>query len=182
MVAADGESCSWRARRLRLVHSGEVRIVVNDDAAKSAARHPRRRHAAEYTLVCEQKIFVPSACGGKGSCGVCKVEVHEGGGSLLPTESGLVTRRRGAGWRALVLSGQGQAEHEDSPRRGDLRGTEMALRACDPTTTWPRSSRNWCWSCRPVKPYRFGAGGYIQIECPPHTVHYRDLIYRCGVS
>ncbi len=39
-----------------------------------------------------QKIFIPSACGGKGTCGVCKVEVHSGGGALLPTETSHVNR------------------------------------------------------------------------------------------
>ena len=39
-----------------------------------------------------EKIFIPSACGGKGTCGVCRVHVHEGGGAMLPTEEGHISR------------------------------------------------------------------------------------------
>ena len=47
------------------------------------------------TLVSEE-IFIPSACGGKGSCGYCKVHVTEGGGQFLPTESGYVNEKEQA--------------------------------------------------------------------------------------
>ncbi len=40
-----------------------------------------------------EKIFIPSACGGGGTCAMCKVQVHEGGGSILPTETGYFTRK-----------------------------------------------------------------------------------------
>jgi Na+-transporting NADH:ubiquinone oxidoreductase subunit F len=58
--------------RARLVSSGQVSIMVNDDPTKTL------QAAAGGTLLstlADQKIFIPSACGGKGSCGVCKVEV-----------------------------------------------------------------------------------------------------------
>lgn len=44
----------------------------------------------------EQKVFIPSACGGKGSCGYCKVTVIEGGGDILPTELGYVSKEEQA--------------------------------------------------------------------------------------
>ena len=73
----------------KLVPSGDVTITVNDDPDKAIVT------AAGDTLLntlSAQKIFIPSACGGKGTCGVCKVEVHAGGGALLPTETSHVSR------------------------------------------------------------------------------------------
>ena len=81
--------------RRRLVQSGEVTITINDDPAKAL------KVAAGDTLLgtlSNNKIFIPSACGGKGACGVCEVVVKSGGGTLLPTETGYISRgeaRRG---------------------------------------------------------------------------------------
>ena len=46
-----------------------------------------------HTLA-DQKIFLPSACGGKANCGQCKVQVLEGGGTILPTETGFFSRKQ----------------------------------------------------------------------------------------
>jgi Na+-transporting NADH:ubiquinone oxidoreductase subunit F len=74
--------------RSRLVAAGEMSIVVNEDASKTL------KVAAGSTLLgalADNKIFIPSACGGKGACGVCEVVVKEGGGDLLPTETGFIS-------------------------------------------------------------------------------------------
>ncbi|MCA9714953.1 MAG: 2Fe-2S iron-sulfur cluster binding domain-containing protein, partial [Myxococcales bacterium] len=67
----------------RLVNSGAVTITINGDPDK-ALRVPAG--STLLNTLADNKIFIPSACGGGGSCGVCKVEVHSGGGSILPTE------------------------------------------------------------------------------------------------
>ena len=75
--------------RSKLVATGDVTIIVNDDPDKALAT------AAGGTLLgtlSANKIFIPSACGGKGSCGVCKVKIQDGGGAMLPTEEGWITR------------------------------------------------------------------------------------------
>ena len=75
--------------RSKLVATGDVTIIVNDDPDKGLTT------AAGGTLLgtlSANKIFIPSACGGKGSCGVCKATVTEGGGSLLPTEVSHINR------------------------------------------------------------------------------------------
>ena len=91
--------------RRKLVATGEVAIVINDDTSKTL------KTPAGGTLLgalADNKIFIPSACGGKGACGVCEVVVKEGGGDLLPTETGFISPRRGAraaaGWRARSRS------------------------------------------------------------------------------
>src|SRR5512136_707073 len=77
------------AAKRKLVATGDVSIVINDDPEKSL------RVPAGDTLLdtlADRKIFIPSACGGKGACGVCDVIVREGGGELLPTETGYISR------------------------------------------------------------------------------------------
>ena len=75
--------------RNKLVATGEVTILVNEDPDKAL------KTTAGSTLLgtlASNKIFIPSACGGKGSCGVCKVTVTEGGGAMLPTEVSHINR------------------------------------------------------------------------------------------
>ena len=77
------------AARQRLVASGEVNIVINGDE-KAAITLPAG--GTLLSALANQKIFVPSACGGGGTCAECKVQIREGGGDLLPTEEGHITR------------------------------------------------------------------------------------------
>lgn len=65
---------------------GIVKLIIN----KEKEYNVKGGSTLLSTLI-EEKIFIPSACGGKGSCGYCKVEVHEGGGPVLQTELGLLT-------------------------------------------------------------------------------------------
>lgn len=72
----------------KLTPSGKVNIIINDD--KKIEVDPG---SSLLTVLSDNKYFVPSACGGGGSCGMCKVRVFEGGGSILPTETGFFTRK-----------------------------------------------------------------------------------------
>ena len=71
-----------------LVPSGKVKITINDDTTVEA-----ETGASLLSTLAAQKIFLPSACGGGGACGMCKCQVLEGGGELLPTETGFITRK-----------------------------------------------------------------------------------------
>ena len=75
--------------RSRLVSSEQVVITVNEDPGK-ALKTPAG--STLLNTLADNKIFIPSACGGKGSCGVCKVKIQDGGGAMLPTEEGWITR------------------------------------------------------------------------------------------
>ena len=75
--------------RAKLMPTGNVTITINDDKKLDVPTG----NSLIQTLA-EQKIFLPSACGGKGSCGQCKCRVLEGGGSILPTEVGFFTRKQ----------------------------------------------------------------------------------------
>ncbi len=65
-----------------LVHSGKVTITINKDTNVEA-----NSGKALLSTMADNDIFLPSACGGKGSCGQCKVQVLSGGGEILPTET-----------------------------------------------------------------------------------------------
>ena len=73
----------------KLVPSGDVTITINDDPDKAITT---QAGSTLLNTLAAEKIYIPSACGGKGTCGVCKVDVLEGGGVLLPTETSHISR------------------------------------------------------------------------------------------
>ena len=76
--------------KAKLTPSGTVKIDIND--GKKVVDVPQG--ASLLATLADQKIFLPSACGGKGSCGQCKCRVTEGGGSILPTETVHFSRKQ----------------------------------------------------------------------------------------
>ena len=155
----------------QLVASADVKITINDDPDKAIITP-----AGETLLntLGAQHIFIPSACGGKGTCGVCKVSVVEGGGALLPTETSHVNRgeaRHGVRLSCQVKVKQDMAI-EVEPEIFDVSKWQCRV----------RSNRNVATFIKElvlelpegeVVPFR--AGGYIQIECPPHVANYSDF-------
>ena len=75
--------------RKKLIPQGEVKITINDDKELMVPTGDTL-----ITTLAEQKVYLPSACGGKGNCGQCKCRVVEGGGSILPTEVGFFSRKQ----------------------------------------------------------------------------------------
>ena len=78
------------AARAALVPSGKVKIEINGDASKTLEVPAGGKLLG---TLADQKIFIPSACGGGATCGQCKVRVLSGGGEILPTEVSLMTRK-----------------------------------------------------------------------------------------
>ena len=157
--------------RSKLVQSGDVMIMINDDPEK--AIHVKSGGTLLSTLAAE-KIFIPSACGGKGSCGVCKVEVFEGGGSLLPTETSYVNRgeeRAGVRLSCQVKVKQDMKIHVEENIFG-VRRWQCKVRSNNNVATF---IKELILELPEGEEVPFRAGGYIQIECPPHTVNYRDF-------
>lgn len=72
-----------------LVQSGDVTITINDDTKIKA-----QSGKTLLSTISDQNIFLSSACGGKGSCGQCKVQVFDGGGEILPTEKVHFSRKQ----------------------------------------------------------------------------------------
>ena len=69
--------------KAKLVPSGDVKILINGDESKAITTGAG---SSLLTVLSNQGIFLPSACGGGGTCAMCKCHVHSGGGDLLPTE------------------------------------------------------------------------------------------------
>ncbi|REJ83451.1 MAG: NADH:ubiquinone reductase (Na(+)-transporting) subunit F [Acidobacteria bacterium] len=157
--------------RNRLVPSGEVTILINDDPDK--AIKARAGNTLLNTLA-ENKIFIPSACGGQGTCGVCKVDVHEGGGALLPTETGHVSRREAReGCRlSCQVKVKDDMKIELEPEVFGVRKWECTVRSNKNVATF---IKELILDLPEGEEVPFRAGGYIQIECPPHVVHYKDF-------
>ena len=75
--------------RNKLMPKGKVKITINGE--KELEVQPGN---SLMTTLADEKVFLPSACGGKGNCGQCKCRVVEGGGSILPTEVGFFSRKQ----------------------------------------------------------------------------------------
>ncbi len=155
----------------KLVASADVTITVNDDPDKAIVT------PAGNTLLntlAAQKIFIPSACGGKGTCGVCKVKVFEGGGALLPTETSHVNR--GEAREGVRLSCQVKVKQdmkiEIDPEIFNVRKWKCRVRSNRNVATF---IKELVLELPEGEEVPFRAGGYIQIECPPHVVKYADF-------
>ena len=75
--------------RNKLMPKGKVKITINGDKELTV-----QSGASLMATLAEEKVFLPSACGGKGNCGQCKCRVTEGGGTILPTETGFFSRKQ----------------------------------------------------------------------------------------
>jgi Na+-transporting NADH:ubiquinone oxidoreductase subunit F len=157
--------------KAKLVNSGDVRIVINDDE-ENALVVPAGTHL--LATLAAQKIFIPSACGGMGSCGVCKVNVHEGGGAMLPTEKGYISR--GEARAGCRLSCQVKVKE-------DMRiEVEPEIFSVQKWTCKVRSNLGVATFIKELilelpegETVPFRAGGYIQIEAPPHVAPFKDM-------
>ena len=157
--------------KARLISSGDVTIIINDDESK--VMHVPAGDTLLNTLS-EKKIFVPSACGGKGSCGVCKVHVLEGGGAMLPTELNFINR--GEASEGCRLSCQVKVKQdlkiEIPPEIFSVRKWKCKVRSNHNVATF---IKELVLELPEGEAVPFRAGGYIQLECPKHTVHYKDF-------
>ena len=155
----------------KLVPSGEVKILINDDETKTLATPSGN---TLLNTLAANRIFVPSACGGKGSCGVCKVTVREGGGALLPTEEAHINRRQAR--EDLRLSCQVKVKNdmriEIPPEIFSIRKWECRVRSNHNVATF---IKELVLELPEGETVPFRAGGYIQTECPPHEVKYTDF-------
>ncbi|QBG37074.1 NADH:ubiquinone reductase (Na(+)-transporting) subunit F [Litorilituus sediminis] len=155
----------------KLVSSGDVTISINGDPEKAVTT------AAGGKLLgalADQGIFIPSACGGGGTCGQCRVEVHSGGGDILPTEQSHITKREAKeGCRlACQVAVKQDMEIEVEDEIFGVQQWECEVISNDNKATFIKELKLAIPDGESV-PFR--AGGYIQIEAPPHHVKYKDF-------
>ena len=155
--------------RSRLVATGNVDIVINDEKTIKAPVGSKLLGA-----LANANLFVASACGGGGTCAQCRVRVFEGGGAILPTETNHINKREAA--QGDRLSCQVTVKQ---PMRIRVPDEVFGVRKWECTV---RSNHNVATFIKElvlelpegeVVPFR--AGGYIQIECPPHHVKFSDF-------
>jgi Na+-transporting NADH:ubiquinone oxidoreductase subunit F len=157
--------------RSRLVATGEVRIVVNGDESKAIVT---RAGGTLLGTLADQRIFIPSACGGKGTCGVCTAKVLEGGGAVLPTERSHITRgeeREGVRLTCQVKV-KSDMRIELPPEIFSVKEWECTVRS---NTTSRPSSRSSCSSCPRASRCRSAPAATSRSKCPPHVVKYEDF-------
>jgi len=159
------------AVKAKVAPSGPVHIEINQDPEKILEV---QAGGTLLAALAERGIFIPSACGGKGTCGVCRCRVVYGGGALLPTEVSHISRREARAGQRLAC----QVKVRESMQI-ELPPDVFAVRRW---VCHARSNHNVATFIKElvialpegeIVPFR--AGGYIQIECPPHEVSYRDF-------
>ncbi|MBP9994411.1 MAG: NADH:ubiquinone reductase (Na(+)-transporting) subunit F [bacterium] len=156
--------------RKRLTPQGKVNININDE--KSLKVEPGSSLLA--TLANEQ-IFLPSACGGGGNCGMCKCQVLEGGGTILPTETGFFSRKEQQDhWRlGCQVKVREDMKIHINPQIFGIKKWECEV----------VSNRNVATFIKEFKVklpegehLNFKSGGYIQIDVPKIDVKYKDIV------
>lgn len=155
--------------RSRLVASGDISILVNDQKTLTVPAGGKLLGA-----LADAGIFVSSACGGGGTCAQCTVKIKSGGGDILPTERTHVNNRQAR--EGVRLSCQVAVKQ-------DMK-VEVPEEAFE-TKKWEctvRSNRNVATFIKELilelpegEHVGFQAGGYIQIEIPPHEIDYQNF-------
>ncbi|WP_435979475.1 NADH:ubiquinone reductase (Na(+)-transporting) subunit F [Psychrobacter sp. DM4] len=159
------------AARSRLVSSGDVTIRINEDPANDVVTPAGGKLL--QTLASEG-IFLSSACGGGGTCAQCRCRVIEGGGSILPTEEGYFTQGeiRDHMRLACQVAVKQDMEIEIDPEFFDVQKWECEVVSNDNVATF---IKELVLKIPEGEEVNFRAGGYVQLEAPPHEVHYKDF-------
>ncbi|SCA57475.1 Na(+)-translocating NADH-quinone reductase subunit F [Candidatus Terasakiella magnetica] len=155
--------------RKLLVPSGNVSILINDEKTIEVAPGGKL-----LTTLADNGLFVPSACGGGGSCGQCTVKVHEGGGTLLPTEESHVNKREAReGCRLSCQVAVKQDMKIDVPEEVfGVKKWECEVVSNENVATFIKCP---IFKLPEGEDVPFRAGGYIQIESPPYDISFKDF-------
>jgi Na+-transporting NADH:ubiquinone oxidoreductase subunit F len=153
----------------KLVAEGDVEILIN---------HEKKIHVPVgsklLAALAENGLFVSSACGGGGTCGQCKVKIRSGGGEILPTELGHITKREAAlGER---LSCQVACKYDMDIEVEDevfgIKKWECTVKSNHNVATF---IKELVLDLPKGESIDYRAGGFIQIECPPHVAKFTDF-------
>lgn len=157
--------------RSKLVSSGSVTIEINGDPDKTITVPAGGKL---LNALSDQGVFLASACGGGGTCAQCKCEVHEGGGAMLPTEESHFTLREAKeGWRLscqVPVKQNMKIEVED-----DVFGVKKWTCTVESNPNLATFIKELTLRLPNDESVDFRAGGYVQLECPPHVVNYKDF-------
>jgi Na+-transporting NADH:ubiquinone oxidoreductase subunit F len=154
----------------KLVKQGNVKITINGDTENAVETGAG---GTLLNVLSNQKIFLPSACGGGGTCAMCKCQVFEGGGDILPTETGHVSRSEAKeNWRLAC-----QVKVKEDMTIGvpeevfGIKKFRCKVRSNDNVATF---IKELVLEIQDGETLEFEAGGYIQIDIP----EYENLSYK----
>ena len=157
--------------RSKLVASGNVRILINNDESKAISVPAGGKL---LNVLADNKVFVSSACGGGGTCAQCKVHVHEGGGDILPTETGHINKREAR--EGMRLSCQVNVKQdmniEVPPDVFSVKKWECEVVSNDNVATF---IKEFVVKLPEGETLDFESGGFIQIEVPPFECDFKDF-------
>jgi len=152
-----------------LIPEGDVTININGQKDIHVPKGGKLMNA-----LAEEGIFVSSACGGGGTCAQCIVKVLEGGGEILATEQGHINKKEAReGCRLSCQVAVKQDMTVEVPEEAfETKKWECTVRSNHNVATF---IKELVLELPEGEDVDFKAGGYIQIECPPHVVDYKDF-------
>lgn len=154
-----------------LIPPGEVTLNINDDPDKSLSVNPGDKLLG---VLGNHDIFIPSACGGGGTCAQCRVKIKSGGGDILPTETAHINKREAKeGYR---LSCQVNVK-QDMSLELPAEIFSISKWECQVISNKSRATfiKELVLALPEGADLDFRAGGYIQIDAPPHVVEYKTM-------
>ena len=156
--------------KAKLTPSGTVKININN-GSKVLEVAPG---ASLLSTLGNEKIFLPSACGGKGSCGQCKCRVISGGGTILPTEVGFFNRKQILNnWRlGCQVKVKEDMEIEVPESALSVKKWECEVISNRNVATF---IKEFCVKIPDGETLNYRSGGYIQVDVPAITVDYKDI-------
>jgi len=157
------------AARARLVSTGDVTIDINGEKSVTVPAGDKL-----LQTLANAGLFLPSACGGGGTCAQCKCIVTDGGGSMLPTEESHFTKREAnEGWRLSCQTPVKQDMKVEVPE--DVFGVKQWECTVESNPNVATFIKELTLKLPEGENVDFRAGGYVQLECPPHHVKYSDF-------
>ena len=155
----------------KLVASGNVNITINDDPEKSITVPIGGKL---LNVLADNKIYLPSACGGGGTCGECKCVVSDGGGDVLPTEKTKLNRKQvRENFRlSCQVAVKSDMKIEVPHEVFDIKKWECTVKSNNNVATF---IKELVLQLPEGESVDFRAGGYIQIEAPPHELDFKDF-------
>jgi len=156
--------------KAKLTPSGSVKIDINN-GERVLDVNPGSSLLATLS---NEKIFLPSACGGGGSCGMCKCQVLSGGGSILPTEVGFFTRKQQQNnWRL----GCQVKVREDLKILVPQSILGIKKLECEVVSNKNVATfiKEFVVKLPAGEHLNFRSGGYIQIDIPKYDIDYKDM-------
>lgn len=157
------------AAKKQLVASGPVKIVINEQKEIEVPAGGKLLGA-----LADAGIFVSSACGGGGTCAQCEVHISKGGGEILATEKTHISPREAREGKRLScqVAVKQDMEVEVPPEALETKKWLCKVRSNDNVATF---IKELVLELPEGEEVAFKAGGYIQIECPPHEIAYKDF-------